>query len=94
MPLTFLFGLVSRAAEGVPGLTGDKANSTRVTLECLPTAVRRGFDTPTKLAFAESRPFASRVLAHRAFAEVLLSDPPVDDASDYGALVSLMRQSQ
>ena len=92
MGLTFVSGLVARTAEEITVI----AESTMIphsVLECLPTAVRRGFDSPLKLAFAEIRTgLLSRVQTHQAFAEVVGVEPEIEVAIDYGTLVARLRE--
>jgi hypothetical protein len=91
MGLAFVAGLVARTTEEV----AEIAESTVIThsvLECLPTAVRRGYDSPSKLAFAEIRTgFLSRVQTHQAFAEEVGAEPEIEATMDYGTLVARLR---
>jgi len=92
MGLTFIAGLVARTAEEI----AEIAESTVIphsVLECLPTAVRRGFDSPSKLAFAEIRTgLLSRVQTHNAFAEVVGAEPEIEVTIDYGTIVARLRE--
>ena len=55
-----------------------KAAANPAVLEILAYAIRRGLDSPEKVAFAYRAPSArSRVLLHRAFAEKIGDHPPV-----------------
>ena len=58
-------------------------------LETLAVAIRKGLDTPDKVAFAYRRPtLRSRVLIHRSFAQLL--GAPADTANlDYAAVLTL-----
>jgi hypothetical protein len=49
--LTFVVGLVAQTAEEIADIA-DGSTTPRSITDCLPTAIRRGFDTPSKLAFA------------------------------------------
>ncbi len=56
----------------------DKVTANPAVLEILAFAIRRGLDSPEKVAFAYRTPSArSRVLLHRAFAEKIGNRPPV-----------------
>ncbi len=92
MGLTFVSGLVARTAKEIPEITESTVIPHSV-LECLPTAVRRGFDSPTKLAFSEIRTgLLSRVQAHKAFTEMIGPEPKIEVEIDYGTLVSRLRE--
>jgi hypothetical protein len=92
MGLTFVSGLVACAAKAIPEIA-ESAVIPHSVLECLPTAVRRGFDSPLRLAFAEIRTgLLSRVQTHQAFAEMIGSEPEIEVAIDYGTLVSRLRE--
>lgn len=90
--LTFIVGLVARTAQEIPEVANGSATP-RSVIETLPTAVRRGFDAPSKLAFAEEKKrLLSRVQFHRAFEAEVGGDLEHDDAEDYGSLVAKMRE--
>ena len=92
MGLTFVAGLVARTAEEIAEISESTVIPHSV-LECLPTAVRRGFDSPSKLAFAEIRTgLLSRVQTHQAFAEVIGAEPEIEVTMDYGTLVARLRK--
>lgn len=56
----------------------DKLTANPAVLEILAYAIRRGLDSPEKVAFAYRTPNArSRVLLHRAFAEKVGDRPPL-----------------
>jgi hypothetical protein len=85
--LSFIAGLVARAAKNA--ITAGEISGTSVAvIDCLATAVRRGYDSPEKVAFAELRlRILSRVDMHNAFAAqtrewVLVGD----DNDDYSAV--------
>jgi hypothetical protein len=90
--LSFVIGLVAGTAKEMPEIAEGGATP-RSVLDCLSTAVRRGFDTPSKLAFAEIRKgLFSRVQYHRAFAAEVGHELEQDDSEDYASLVGKMRQ--
>ena len=90
--LTFVSGLVARTAEEIPEIS-ESTVIPHAVLECLPTAIRRGFDTPPKLAFAEIRAgLLSRVQTHQAFAAVAGAEPEIEVTVDYGTLVARLRE--
>lgn len=92
MGMTFITGLVARTAKEIAEITESTVIPHSV-LECLPTAVRRGFDTPFKLAFAESNAgLLSRVQTHQAYAEVVREEPEIEVTMDYGEIVVLIRE--
>ncbi|MRG73923.1 DEAD/DEAH box helicase [Alphaproteobacteria bacterium HT1-32] len=85
IPLSFSFaaGLVSRTASEIEDIATGSATSIAVT-ECFATGIRRGFDTPNKLAFADiKRGFISRVHAHKAFAEAIEKPPEFENTANY-----------
>ena len=88
--LSFIFGLVGRAARDVvKDIDPDKMPQSVV--DCMATAVRRGFDAPQKLAFAELRSgIFSRVDVHTAFAAEVEHIPPINAGDDYGAVKTRM----
>lgn len=89
--LTFIVGLVVRVAEEFPEVA-DGTATPRLVIETLPTAVRRGFDTPVKLAFAEQRKgLLSRVQIHRAFEGEFPESLPIESSADYASVVALLR---
>jgi hypothetical protein len=89
--LTFVVGLVARTAQEIPGVI-DGSATPRSVIESLPTAVRRGFDTPFKRAFAELRKgLLSRVQIHRAYAAEIDQKLEAKNAGDYGSVVAAMR---
>ncbi len=91
MGLTFIAGLVAGIARKIPEVADGTATPISV-IETLPTAVRRGFDIPAKLAFAEAKKLTvSRVQAHRAFASSFPEGIEVASNDDYATVVSLVR---
>jgi hypothetical protein len=84
--LSFIAGLVVRAAK-VAVMAGEISPTSPAVIDCLATAVRRGFDCPEKIAFAELRPrILSRVDVHKAF-EAMLDEPSlVSDEDDYAGV--------
>jgi hypothetical protein len=90
--LTFVVGLAARTAKEIPNVV-DGSATPRSVIESLPTAVRRGFDTPFKLAFAELRKgLLSRVQVHRAYGAEVDQELEADNAEDYGSVVTEMRR--
>ena len=89
--LTFIAGLVARAAQEFPEFLSGAAVP-RYVIETLSTAVRRGFDDPVKLAFSEvTKGLLSRVQYHHAFAARFPDGLSADGTDDYTALVALVR---
>ncbi|MEJ5963477.1 DEAD/DEAH box helicase [Pedobacter immunditicola] len=64
-------------------------------LECLPNALRYGFDKPEKLAFysieSKSNNYLSRVAAHRSYNSRFDNAEIVDDGDDYKTVFSTVR---
>lgn len=90
--LTFICGLVARTIEEIMKCTERKDFPSTI-LECLPTAVRRGFDNPAKIAFSEiCTGVLSRVQLHKIFNEVVGKDQEFDYFTDYMTLISNIRQ--
>jgi hypothetical protein len=88
---TFIAGLVAGTAREIPEVASGTATP-RSVIETLPTAVRRGFDTPAKLAFIEEKKgFLSRVQAHRAYNREFPKGVEIDNSDDYSAVVALVR---
>jgi hypothetical protein len=84
--LSFIAGLVARAAKAAM-LAGEISGSSVGVVDCLATAVRRGFDTPEKIAFAELRlRILSRVDMHNVFAAQIAERVSVSDDDDYAAV--------
>lgn len=93
IPLSFSFaaGLVSRTASEIEDVANGTASSIAVT-ECLASCIRRGFDTPNKLAFADvRRGFISRVQAHATFAVAVEHPPVFENTADYQKVIDHMR---
>jgi hypothetical protein len=89
--LTFVMGLVARTSKEIPGIL-DGSLTPRSVIECLPTAVRRGFDTALKLAFAELRPgLLTRIQVHHAYELEVDQSVTVDSIEDYGSIVARVR---
>ncbi len=92
MGLTFICGLVARTTEEIVK-GAESTGIPRTVLECLPAAVRRGFDSPLKVAFNEiCTGGLSRVQVHQKFNEVFGAEPELEFFSDYRTLVSYLRQ--
>jgi hypothetical protein len=84
--LSFIAGLVARAAKDAVA-TGDVSGTSAAFTDCLATAVRRGFDSPEKVAFAELRTgILSRVNMHEAFAAQVGERISVSGDDDYAAV--------
>ena len=93
IPLSFSFvaGLVSRTALEIEDIANGTATPIAVT-ECLATGVRRGFDSPNKLAFVDiKRSFSGRVQAHEAFIQTVKHPPEFDNTADYQQVINYMR---
>ena len=92
MSLSFVMGVVARVAREVFEI-GDLTAAENVALECFPTAVRRGYDSPLKLAFSEvDSDVLSRVQVHLNFSTLVGLRMVVDDQEDYASLVERVRQ--
>ncbi len=96
MTLVFIAGVVGRSAREIPAVAAGIATPA-VALDSLHACVRRGFDTPFKLAFAESTHLRllSRVQVHRAYnLEVAanMQQRNLREFSDYRELVAVMRE--
>ena len=94
IPLSFSFaaGLVSRTASEIEDIANGTATSIAVT-ECLAAgSIRRGFDTPNKLAFADiNQGFIGRVQTHEAFAEKVKHPPGFENTTDYQQVIDRMQ---
>lgn len=87
LSLTFVMGLVAGTAKGITEST-DGSTITSPVLDCLPSAIRRGFDEPAKLAFADLRKhLLSRVQVHAAYAAEVGDHPSLEPTDDYRTLV-------
>lgn len=89
--LSFVAGLVSHTAMNIPEI--GEANATpRAVIETLPAAVRRGFDTPAKLAFAElQKGLLSRVRTHQEYAQAIAPVPSFAADDDYSVVLDAVR---
>ena len=84
--LSFIAGLVVRAAKSAIA-AGEFSGTSVAVIDCLATAVRRGFDTPEKIAFAELRlRILSRVDVHNAFEAQIGERVLVSDDDDYATV--------
>jgi hypothetical protein len=84
--LSFIAGLVARAVKGLVG-GGHLNGISAPVVDCMATAVRRGFDSPVKIAFAELRTgMLIRVDVHNAFAAQVGNHDIIGDTDDFGAL--------
>ena len=84
--LSFIAGLLARMAKGlVEG--GHLSGISTPVIECMATAVRRGFDSPVKIAFAELRTgMLSRADVHNAFAAQVGDHDVTGDTDEFGAM--------
>jgi len=91
MGITYVIGLVAKTAQDVLA-DADNSLTAPAVIGCLHTAVRRGFDTPAKIAFAETRKgILGRVQLHRAF-EVEIGDRlSFETSDDYASVLAKMR---
>jgi hypothetical protein len=85
--LSFIGGLVARVAKEAV-VVGDISGISSVVTDCLATALRRGFDSPEKVAFAEVKSaLLSRVDIHTAFATYgMANHVSISEGDDYGAV--------
>ncbi len=91
LSLTFVMGLVAGTAKELAA-SGKGIAVPNSVLDCLPSAMRRGFDTPAKLAFAELRKnLLSRVHLHRTYATEVGNRPSLSPDDDYNTLVAKLR---
>jgi len=75
--LSFIIGLVSHVAQNIDSFN-EQNELRREVVECLGTAVRRGFDTPEKLNFArQNENLLSRVKMHDVFRAAVTTSFPV-----------------
>lgn len=92
LSLSFAAGLVARTAREIPTVANGTATPVSV-IDCLSAAVRRGFDSPNKLAFSDiKRTFLSRVQTHQAYATDLEHEPIFSRTDDYPRIMDRMRQ--
>lgn len=92
LSLTFVMGLVAGTAKGL-SVSMDGTPTISPVLDCLPSAIRRGFDAPAKLAFADLRKhLLSRVQVHAAYAAEVGDHPSLDPTDDYRTLVRKIGQ--
>jgi len=76
--LSFVMGLIARVVEDIDPFDQQKGLS-RELVELISTAVRRGFDTPEKLTFAnENKTILSRAQIHAAFAQQPRGFSPIE----------------
>ena len=92
MSFAFVMGIVARVAHEVFE-EDDLTAAEKIAIDCLPTAVRRGYDSPLKLAFSEvDADVLSRVQVHLNFREYVGQQVVVEDEDDYVSLVDRVRQ--
>ncbi|WP_109050251.1 DEAD/DEAH box helicase [Azospirillum sp. TSA6c] len=92
LSLSFAAGLVARAASESPAAADNPGTPVSV-INCLAAGVRRGFDTPSKLAFSDiKRGFLSRVQTHQAYAAIIGYEPDISNTDEYPAVVERIRQ--
>jgi hypothetical protein len=90
--LTFIGSLVARMAKEIPEIVSGQAVPRHMS-DLLPTAVRRGFDDPAKLAFSEvQKGLLSRVQYHRAYAAHFGNSSLLEGIRDYAEIVAVMRR--
>lgn len=91
LSLSFAAGLVARTASDIPAVADGTATPVSV-IDCLAAGVRRGFDTPNKLAFSDiKRGFLSRVQTHQAYSATIEREPEISNMEEYPAVVDRMR---
>lgn len=91
LSLSFAAGLVARTAREIPAVVDGTATPVSV-IDCLSAAVRRGFDSPNKLAYSDiKRDFLSRVQTHLAYATDLGHEPTISHTDDYQTIVKRMQ---
>jgi ATP-dependent RNA helicase HelY len=85
----FLFGTLAGMVRQLAAEMDSEIPSTAV-LECLPTAIRKGFDRPAKVAFAElmKSKILSRVQVHQAFAQKLGAIDLAESEADFRTIYS------
>lgn len=88
LSLSFVAGIVARSAETL----GNESAVPPVIIACLPTAVRRGFDSPWKLAFSDAKPkLSGRVEVHREYSQAVTEEPTIDLTMDYQTVQDRLR---
>lgn len=91
LSLSFAAGLAARTASEIPTVADGTATPVSV-IGCLAAGVRRGFDTPSKLAFSDiKRGFLSRVQTHQAYSATIEREPEISNMEEYPAVVDRMR---
>jgi hypothetical protein len=92
LSLSFAAGLVARTAREIPAVVDGTATPVSV-IDCLSAAVRRGFDSPNKLAYSDiKRNFLGRVQTHQAYAADIKHEPEISITDDYLKIMDRMRQ--
>lgn len=94
IPLSFSFasGLLARTAISTIEEVANGAATSIAVVECLAIGVRRGFDTPNKIAYADiKRGFSSRVQTHLAFDREVKCPPAFENSEGYQRVVDQMR---
>lgn len=93
LSLSFSAGLVARTASEIPAVADGTATPVSV-IDCLAAGLRRGFDSPNKLAFSDiKRGFLSRVQTHQAYRATIEIEPEISNIEEYSAVVDRMRGS-
>jgi len=91
LSLSFAAGLVARTASAITAVADGSATPITV-IECLAAGVRRGFDTPNKLAFSDiKRGFMSRVQTHQAYSAIIKYETEFSNTEQYLGVVDRMR---
>lgn len=91
LSLSFAAGLVARTASEIHAVTNGTATPVSV-VDCLAAGVRRGFDTPNKLAFSDiKRGLLSRVQTHQAYTTLVEHEQEFLNSNEYPEVVDRMR---
>lgn len=85
--LSFAVGLASYAARKIERYDQGQMGPVSV-IECMASAIRKGFDTPEKLAFSEVyKPLLTRVQLHQKYADIM-PDISRENGEPYGAIIT------
>ncbi|MDP2373906.1 hypothetical protein [Reyranella sp.] len=93
LALSFIGGLVGRTAK--EALTPSQLlEYAPLVSDSLASAIRRGYDSPQKLAFSDIRArLLSRVLIHREYAEKIADTILIGQSDDYRSVKARIRMS-
>ena len=92
LSLSFASGLVASAARANPAVADGTATPVAV-IDCLAAGVRRGIETPNKLAFSDiKRGFLCRVQTHLAYAGLIEHEPEFANTDEYPTVVDRLRE--